>query len=121
MHTFFNTLEETLGRGMGWSDSPTSKNKRRWSVRATQPGEERKRTLEHVLDENGALDNLLVGIELLVVGRDEEDHFELWVCEDEAGMMERGWHSNLGDFIIGPACLVTPAIAASSPPTVRDF
>ena len=23
--TFFNTLDETLGRGIGWSDSPTSK------------------------------------------------------------------------------------------------
>lgn len=31
-------------------------------------------TLEHVLDENRALDNLLVGGKLLIVGSDEEDH-----------------------------------------------
>jgi hypothetical protein len=27
--TFFRTLDETLGRGMGWSDSPTSREKER--------------------------------------------------------------------------------------------
>ena len=38
---------------------------------------ERTRTLEHVLDEDGALYDLLVGIELLVIGSDEENHFEI--------------------------------------------
>ena len=32
-------------------------------------------TLEHVLDKDAALNDLLVGVELLVVGGDEENHF----------------------------------------------
>lgn len=31
-------------------------------------------TLEHILDENTALSNVLINRELLVVGRDEENH-----------------------------------------------
>jgi hypothetical protein len=58
---------------MGWSDSPTS---------GTEHGETGmsqrvagSRTLEHVFDEDAALDNLLVGVELFIVRSNEENHF----------------------------------------------
>lgn len=37
-------------------------------------------TFEHVFDEDAALDNFLVGMELFVVGGDEEDHFVMRGC-----------------------------------------
>jgi hypothetical protein len=71
---FFKTLEETLGRGMGWSDSPTSKEKK--DLRGLwRTGLETRHTLKHVLDEDAALNDLLVGVELFVIGSDEKDHF----------------------------------------------
>ena len=39
-----------------------------------------RRTLEHVLDEDAALSDLLVDDELLVVGGDEENHVGLVGC-----------------------------------------
>ncbi len=33
---FFNTLEDTLGSGIGWSDSPTSNEKERKNVNETR-------------------------------------------------------------------------------------
>ena len=38
-------------------------------------GDKRDFTLEHIFDEDAALDNFLVGMKLFVVGCDEEDHF----------------------------------------------
>lgn len=37
-------------------------------------------TFEHVFDEDAALDNFLVGMELFVVGGDEEDHLVMTGC-----------------------------------------
>lgn len=72
--TFFRTLDETLGRGMGWSDSPTSALIRVRSENARMimlaP------TFEHVLDQHAALDNVFVGGELFIIRGDEKDHFE---------------------------------------------
>ena len=47
------------------------------SARVAQDGRLERFTLEHVLDKNAALDDLLVCVELLVVRGDEEDHFEV--------------------------------------------
>lgn len=43
--------------------------------------DERSSTFEHVFDENAAFDNFLVGVELFVVGCDEEDHFVMRLRE----------------------------------------
>jgi len=34
-------------------------------------------TLEHILDENGAFYDVLVRVELFIIGSNEEDHFEV--------------------------------------------
>lgn len=36
-------------------------------------------TFEHVFYEDAALNDLLVGVELFIIGSDEEDHVELFV------------------------------------------
>lgn len=79
--TFFSTFEDTLGKGIGLSDSPTSVQGKEEGTRvstlpsflgtanpaATQRfGEEL--TLDHVLDENGADGDIAVDGEGLVVG-----------------------------------------------------
>jgi hypothetical protein len=64
--TFFRTLEETLGKGIGWSVSPTSLTDKRLNTGAATL-KIVLITFEHVLDENAALDNFLVCVELLVV------------------------------------------------------
>jgi hypothetical protein len=64
------TLEDTLGKGIGWSLSPTSgkgtplAHVSRMTLNATL-------TFKHVLDEHAALDDILVGVELFVVRSDE--------------------------------------------------
>lgn len=77
-HTFFRTLEETLGRGMGWSLSPTSVDGSSLSAqrREARTTPTTRRTLEHVLDEDTAFGNLLVHDELLIIGSDEENHLQ---------------------------------------------
>jgi hypothetical protein len=75
MRTFLSTLDDTFGSGMGWSDSPTSAGgSGRDQHRRRARGQRGARTLEHVLDEDGALSDLLVDREALVVGGGEEDH-----------------------------------------------
>lgn len=87
--TFLRTLEETLGRGIGLSDSPTSglvcrreRERRSAAVRANPLARAGLRgrascvvcrrgkelTLDHVLDEDGAVGDILLDGELLVVG-----------------------------------------------------
>ena len=68
--TFFITLEETFGSGIGWSVSPTSVLYQCYVARRGDA----IRTLEHVLDKDGALGDLLVHDKLLVVRRDEKNH-----------------------------------------------
>jgi hypothetical protein len=73
--TFFSTLEDTFGNGIGWSLSPTSAQWRHAlenSNRAT--ANSRARTFEHVLDQHRALGDLLVHDKLLIIRSDEENH-----------------------------------------------
>ncbi len=71
--TFFITLEDTLGRGIGWSDSPTSKrdNQQAGWVARNKGG----LAFKHVLDEHAALNNFSISGELLIVRSDKDDHF----------------------------------------------
>lgn len=71
LHTFFKTLAVTLGRGIGWSLSPTSAEamSTMWQHFSLT-----LRTLQHVLDEHRALSDILVDGEGLVVGCDEDNH-----------------------------------------------
>ena len=62
---------------MGWSDSPTSIANTGASISLRSNSDKccaTILTLKHVLNENRALDDLLVGGELLVIGSDEENH-----------------------------------------------
>ena len=43
------------------------------------------RTLEHVLDEDAALSDLLVDDELFIIGGDEKNHRECGGCRDGGG------------------------------------
>lgn len=71
--TFFRTLEVTLGRGMGWSDSPTSEK----AFRGRADAAAGRLAFQHVLDEHRADDNILLGLEGLIVGGNKLDnHFE---------------------------------------------
>jgi hypothetical protein len=59
---------------MGWSDSPTSKHGA--SDIAQLAGGETRHTFQHVLYQNRALDDFLVGMELFIVRSNEKDHCE---------------------------------------------
>jgi hypothetical protein len=70
--TFFKTLDETFGNGIGWSLSPTSEGRVSgwWAACGRKSGN----TFEHVFDQYGTLCNFLVDDELFVIGGDEKNH-----------------------------------------------
>lgn len=73
--TFFKTLDETLGSGMGWSLSPTSKKvacKGRW-MRCTRM----RFTFEHVFDQDGTFCDVLFDDKLFIIRGDKKDHCEI--------------------------------------------
>ena len=71
---FFNTDEETLGKGRGGSLSPASRSKQGGQIKCGGGVRSSVLAFQHVLDEGAALSNVLVDNELLVIGGDEEDH-----------------------------------------------
>jgi hypothetical protein len=69
--TFFKTLDETFGNGIGWSLSPTSEARVSgcWAC-----GRKSGNTFEHVFDQYGTFRNVLVDDELFVIRGDEKNH-----------------------------------------------
>lgn len=88
-HTFLRTLAETLGRGIACSDSPTSAERaQRVSAGVRRPRglmRGRRLTLEHVADQDRAVCDIAVDLELLVVRRLEGDLLVRHCGRGEAG------------------------------------
>ncbi len=72
MLTFFKTLDETFGSGIGWSLSPTSEGRvLGWWIVC---GWESWATFEHVFDQYGTFCDVLVNDELFVIRGHEKNH-----------------------------------------------
>ena len=72
--TFFNTDEETLGKGSGGALSQIPGSKRGGHIKCGGGVRSSVLTFELTFDEGAALGNVLVNDELLIIGGDEEDH-----------------------------------------------
>lgn len=117
MLTFLSTLDETLGRGIGWSVSPMSAGAKRSECQKlqsllkldvsvilgrceTRVGAEPvvfcELTFEHLLDEYGSLSDVAIDGELLVVGGSQADHFGDFARCEWSMDIEEGWIVILG-------------------------
>lgn len=70
--TFFKTVDDTFGNGIGWSLSPTSEVwvSGWWAACEQKSGT----TFEHVFYQYGTLCNFLVDDELFVIRGNEKNH-----------------------------------------------
>ena len=71
MFTFFKTLDETFGNGIGWSLSSTSEGRVSWWWAAC---EWESGTTCEVFDQCGTFRNILIDDELFVIRGEEKNH-----------------------------------------------